>query len=82
MTPTGENDHLVDEDDSVVSNDILDMGEECVLRAATMSDVSLSDGVAVQENLFLYVCVYETRLALCRVNVFNLTWYVFPPSFL
>ena len=47
----GEKGHEVDEDDSVVSNYMSDMGEECDLRAATMPDVSLSEGVAVQQNL-------------------------------
>ena len=47
----GEKSHEVDEDDSVVSNDMSDMGEECDLRAATMPHVSLSEGVAVQQNL-------------------------------
>ena len=50
ITPTGEKDHVVDEDGSVVSDDMLDMGEECDLRAATMPDVSLSEGVTVQQN--------------------------------
>ena len=50
ITPIGENGHIVDEDDSVVSDDMSDVGEECDLRAATMPDVSLSEGVAVQEN--------------------------------
>ena len=51
ITPTGEKDHIiVDEDDSVVSDDLSDMGKECDLRAATMPDVSLSEGVAVQQN--------------------------------
>ena len=48
IAPTGENDHIVDEDDAVVSDDMSDMGEECDLRAAAMPDVSLSEGVAVQ----------------------------------
>ena len=39
ITPTGEKDHVVDEDDSVVSDDMSDMGEECDLRAAEMPDV-------------------------------------------
>ena len=51
ITPTGEKDHVVDEDDSVVSDDMSDMGEECDLRPATMPDVSLLEGVAVQQNL-------------------------------
>ena len=50
-TPAGENDHVVDENDSVVSNDMSDMGEECDLRVATLPDVPLSEGVAVQQNL-------------------------------
>ena len=50
ITPTGEEDQYGDEDDSVVSDDMSDMGEECNLRVATMSDVSLSEGVAVQQN--------------------------------
>ena len=50
MTPTGGNDHVVDEDYSVVSDDMSDMGEECDLRAATMHDVSLTEGVAVQQE--------------------------------
>ena len=29
ITPTGEEDHIVDEDDAVVSNYMSDMGEEC-----------------------------------------------------
>ena len=48
ITPTGEKDHIVDEDDSVVSDYMSDIGEECGLRAATMPDVSLSEEVAVQ----------------------------------
>ena len=40
IKPTGENDHIVDE--SVVSDDMSDMGEECDLRTAAMHDVSLS----------------------------------------
>ena len=40
---TGEKDH------DVGSDDLSDMGEECDLRAATMPDVSLSEGVAVQQ---------------------------------
>ena len=69
-----------------------DMGEECDLRAATMPDVSLSEGVAVQQNPSQeerrnspapYRGVCETRLALCHVkNVFSFTSYVFPPPFL
>ena len=51
ITPTGERDHMVDEDDSVVSDDMPDMGEECDLHAATMPGVSLSEGLAVQQNL-------------------------------
>ena len=47
ITPTGENDHIVDKDDSVVSDDLPDVGEECDLSAATMPDVPLSEGVAV-----------------------------------
>ena len=39
ITPTGEKDHIVGEDDSIVPDD---MGEECDLRAGTMPDVSLS----------------------------------------
>ena len=50
ITPTGENDHVEDEHDSVVSHDMSDMGEECDLRAATMPDVSLSEGVVVQQE--------------------------------
>ena len=50
VTPTGEKDHIVDEDDSVVSDDMSDMGEECDLLAAGMPDVSLSEGVAVQKE--------------------------------
>ena len=50
ITPTGEKDHIVDEDDSVVSDGISDMGEECDLCAATMPDVSLSEGIAVQRE--------------------------------
>ena len=49
ITPTGEQ-YIVDEDDSVVSDDMSDMGEECHLRAATMPDVSLSEGVVVQQE--------------------------------
>ena len=30
-------------------------------------------------TIYVYVCVYETRLALCHVNVFSFTSYVFPP---
>ena len=93
ITPTGEKDHVVDEDDSIVSDHMSDMGEECDLSAATMPDVPLSEGVAVQQNpsqeghrnsLAPYVCVCEreTRLGLCHVNVFSFTSYVFPPSFL
>ena len=48
ITPTGEKDHIVDEDDSVVSADKSGMGEECDLRAATVPDVSLSEGAAAQ----------------------------------
>ena len=44
ITPTGEKDHDVDEDDSVVSDDMSDMGEECDLCAAAMFDVSISGG--------------------------------------
>ena len=51
ITPTGEKDHIVDEDDSVVSDDMSDMGEECDLCAATMPDVSPFEGVAEQQNL-------------------------------
>ena len=40
-TLTGENVHEVHEDDSVVSDYMSDMGEECDLRAATIPDVSL-----------------------------------------
>ena len=67
------------------------MGEECDLHAATMPDISLSEGVAVQQNPSQeghrnspapYRCVCETRLALCHVNVFSFTSYVFSPSFL
>ena len=50
-------------------------------------------GVAVQQNLlqeggrdspapYRFVCVCETRLALCHVNVFSFASYVFSPSFL
>ena len=42
ITPTGEKDNIVDEDDSVVSDDMSDMGEECDLRAATMPDIAIS----------------------------------------
>ena len=67
------------------------MGEEYDLRAATMPDVSLSEGVAVKQKLLQdgrrnspapYRCMCETPLALCHVNVFRFTSYVFPPSFL
>ena len=52
ITPTGEKDHAVDEDDSVASDILSDMGEECDLRAPTMPDISLSERVAVlQETL-------------------------------
>ena len=37
ITPTGEKDHVEDEHDSVVSDDMSVMGEECDLRAATMN---------------------------------------------
>ena len=50
ITPTGEKDHDVDEDDPLCQNILSDMGEECNLRAATMPDVSLSEGVSVQQN--------------------------------
>ena len=50
ITPTGEKDHVVDEHDFVVSDYMSDMEEECGLRAATLPDVSLSEGVAVQQN--------------------------------
>ena len=40
----------MDEDDSIVSDDMSDMGEECDLRAAAMPDVSHSAGVAVQQE--------------------------------
>ena len=50
IEPTGENVREVDEDESVVSDDMSDMGEQCDLRAATMPDVSLSETVAVQQN--------------------------------
>ena len=44
ITPSGEKDHVVvDEDDSIVSDDMAGMGEECDLRT-TMSDVLISDG--------------------------------------
>ena len=49
ITPTGEKDRSVDEDDSVVSNYMPDMGEECDLRTAAVPGVSLSEGVAVQQ---------------------------------
>ena len=87
----GEKGHEVDEDDSVLSDYMSDMGEECDLHAATMSDVSHSERVAVQQNLSQeghrnspapYRFMWETRLALCRVNVFSFTSYVFYPSFL
>ena len=45
----GEKRHIMDEDDSFVT-DISDIGQECDLRAATMPDVSLSEGVVVQQN--------------------------------
>ena len=45
IIPTGEKDHVVDEDDSVVSDDMSDMGEKCDLRAATMPGISFSEGV-------------------------------------
>ena len=35
ITPTGERDHTVDEDDSVVSDNMLDIGEEGELCSAT-----------------------------------------------
>ena len=82
ITPTGEKDHVVDEDDSAVSDYMSDMGEECDLRAAIIPDVSLSEGVVVQQNLSQeerrnspasYRCMCETSLALCHVNVFSLT---------
>ena len=41
----------MDEDGSVASDDMSDMGEECDLLAATMPGVSLSEGVAVKQNL-------------------------------
>ena len=41
---TGENDHDVDEDDSVASDDMSDMGEEWDLLAAAMPAVSLLEG--------------------------------------
>ena len=47
ITSTGKKDHVVDEHDSIVSDDLSDMRDECDLRAATMPDVSLSEGVAV-----------------------------------
>ena len=92
ITRTGEKDHVVNEDDSVVSDDMSDMGEECDLRTATIRDVSLSEGVVVPLNPSQEgrrnspapcrcVCVRETRLALCHVNVFSFTSYVFPPRF-
>ena len=92
ITSTSEKDHVVDEDDSVVSDYMSDMGEECDLRAATVPDVSLLEGVAVQQNPSqegrrnstapnTCVCVYKSRLALCHVNVSSFTSYVFPPSF-
>ena len=86
MTPTGEKDLVVDEDDSAVSDDMSDMGEECHLRVATTPDVSLSEGVAVQQNPSQegrrnspgpYRCVCErereTRLALsCKCVQFHI----------
>ena len=47
ITLTGEKDHVVDEDDSVVSDNMSGMGEEYDLRAGTMPDVSLLEGVVV-----------------------------------
>ena len=49
ITPTGEKDHDMDEDDSVVSDDMSDMGEECDLCRATMPNVSMSEGVFMEE---------------------------------
>ena len=51
IIPTGKNDTIVDEDDSVVSNYVSDMGEACDLRAAAMPDVSLSEGVRCSRTL-------------------------------
>ena len=45
ITSTSENDHVVDKDDSVVSDDMSNTAEECDLRAEAMPDVSLSGGL-------------------------------------
>ena len=52
ITPTGENDRVVDEHDSIMSGYVSDMGEECDLRTTIMPDVSLSEVVVVQHNPF------------------------------
>ena len=77
IAPTGERDDKVDEDNSVVSDYMSDIGEEWDLHAATMLDVSLSEGVAVKQNLsqegrrnrpapYIYIYIYiYMRVCVC-----------------
>lgn len=47
ITPTDEKGNALDEDDSVLSYGMSDMGDANYLRVATMSDESFSEGIAV-----------------------------------